>query len=67
MFSIIPDGASYREFALLKDGQGILLRVAMPEDVDRVEAFIRGLSRESLAMRFMGAVTSVSRHFVEEL
>ena len=67
MFSIIPDGANYREFALLKDGQGILLRIASPEDVDRVEAFMHGLSKETLAMRFMGGVSSVSRSFVEEL
>lgn len=67
MFSIIPDGAGYREFVLLKDGQGVLLRIASPEDADRVEAFISGLSRESMAMRFMGGVSSVSRTFVEDL
>ncbi|WP_285577095.1 GNAT family N-acetyltransferase [Geothrix limicola] len=67
MFSIIPDGATYREFVLLKDGQGILLRVAVPDDVERVAAFIRSLSAESMAMRFMGGVAGVSRKFVEEL
>ena len=67
MFSIIPDGAHFREFALLKDGQGILLRIASPADVDRVEAFMHGLSRETLSMRFMGGISSVSRKFVEEL
>ena len=67
MFSIIPDGISYREFVLLKDGQGVLLRIAAVRDIDRVEAFIRGLSLESLAMRFMGGVASVPRKFVEEL
>ena len=67
MFSIIPDGADYREFVLLKDGQGVLLRVAKPEDLERVAAFIKGLSAESLAMRFMGGVASVPRKFVEEL
>ncbi|MDR3684055.1 MAG: GNAT family N-acetyltransferase, partial [Geothrix sp.] len=67
MFSIIPDGAHFREFTLLKDGQGILLRVAVPEDADRVEAFMKGLSRETLALRFMGGVSSVSRAFVEAL
>jgi acyl-CoA synthetase (NDP forming)/GNAT superfamily N-acetyltransferase len=67
VFSVIPEGAAYREFVLLKDGRGVLLRVAVPEDIDRVEAFIRGLSRETLAMRFMGGVASVPRKFVEEL
>ena len=67
MFSIIPDGADYREFVLLKDGQGVLLRMATPADADRVERFIRSLSREALAMRFMGAISRISRQFVEEL
>ncbi len=67
MFTIIPEGAAYREFVLLKDGRGVLLRVASTGDIDRVESFIRGLSRESLAMRFMGGVASVPRKFVEEL
>jgi len=67
VFSIIPDGAHFREFTLLKDGQGILLRIATPEDVDRVEAFMHRLSQESLSKRFMGGVSSVSRKFVEEL
>jgi len=67
MFSIIPDGAHFREFTLLKDGQGILLRIATPEDADRVEAFMTGLSPETLSLRFMGGVSRVSRTFVEEL
>ena len=67
MFTLIPDGAAYREFVLLKDGQGVLLRIATPEDFERVESFIRSLSQEALAMRFMGGVSSVSREFVEAL
>lgn len=67
MFSIIPDGAGFREFVLLKDGQGVTLRLTTPEDVPQVEAFIMSLSREALAMRFMGAISKVPRRFVEEL
>jgi len=67
VFSVIPEGAAYREFVLLKDGKGVLLRIATPEDFGRVEAFIKGLSLESLAMRFMGGVNSVPRRFIEEL
>jgi acetate---CoA ligase (ADP-forming) len=67
VFSIIPDGAHFQEFALLKDGQGILLRTASPADVGLVEAFMNSLSRETLALRFMGGVSRVSRKFVEEL
>ena len=48
MFSIIPDGAGYREFVLLKDGQGVLLRIATPDDIERVAAFIQGLKRHWL-------------------
>ena len=36
VFSIIPEGAAYREFVLLKDGRGVLLRIAFAEDIDRV-------------------------------
>ena len=67
MFRIIPEGESYREYALLKDGQSILLRAATPADVPAVEAFMGTVSRESLQMRFMGGVAMVSRRFVEEL
>lgn len=67
MFRIIPEGESFREYALLKDGQSILLRAATPADVPAVEAFMAKASRESLQMRFMGGVAAVSRRFVEEL
>ena len=67
MFAIIPDGAVYREFVLLKDGQGVLLRRAEPEDLERVEGFLNGLSKRTLALRFMAGVSKVPRKFVEDL
>ncbi len=67
MFAIIPDGADFREFVLLKDGQGVLLRKAEPEDADRVEAFLNGLSKKTLALRFMAGIAKVPRKFVEDL
>jgi acyl-CoA synthetase (NDP forming)/GNAT superfamily N-acetyltransferase len=67
VFAIIPDGAKYREFVLLKDGRGILLRLAQPEDADRVEQFINSRTRQTLALRFMAGVANVSRKFVEDL
>jgi acyl-CoA synthetase (NDP forming) len=67
VFVIIPDGTDYREYVLLRDGQGVLLRVANPGDVELVERFMAGLSRETLALRFMGGVACVSRKFVEDL
>lgn len=67
MFAIIPDGAKYREFVLLKDGRSILLRLAQPEDADHVEQFINSRTRQTLALRFMAGVANVSRKFVEDL
>jgi len=65
MFRIIPDGRSFSEYALLRDGDSVLLRVAGPDDVPAVEALMRGVSRHSLQMRFMGAVAYVSRSAIE--
>lgn len=65
MFRIIPDGKNLSEYALLRNGESVLLRVATPEDVPAVEALMRGVSRESLQMRFMGAVAYVARSTVE--
>jgi acyl-CoA synthetase (NDP forming)/GNAT superfamily N-acetyltransferase len=65
MFRIIPGSADFREFALLRDGESVLLRRATPGDVPAVEELMRRVSRESLRMRFMGAVSSVSRATVE--
>ena len=67
MFAIIPADASYREFVLLKDGQGVLLRKAEPDDLERVEGFLNGLSKRTLALRFMAGVSRVPRKFVEDL
>ncbi len=67
MFAILPDGADYREFVLLKDGRSILLRLAAPEDADRVEQFINSRTKQTLALRFMAGVARVSRKFVEDL
>ncbi len=62
MFRMIPEGAAYREHVLLKDGQGVLLRVRLRPPTSRcVEAFTRRVSRESLRMRFMASVSEVSR------
>ena len=65
MFRIIPDGKGFSEYALLRNGDSVLLRVATPADVPAVEALMRGVSRESLQMRFMGAVAYVSRSAIE--
>jgi acyl-CoA synthetase (NDP forming)/GNAT superfamily N-acetyltransferase len=65
MFRIIPDGKAFSEYALLRDGESVLLRVATPADVPAVEALMQGVSRAALQMRFMGAVAYVARSTVE--
>jgi len=65
MFRIITEGRDFSEYALLRDGQSVLLRTATPEDVTAVEALMRSVSRESLQMRFMGAVAQVARGAIE--
>lgn len=65
MFRIIAEGKNFSEYVLLRDGESVLLRTATPEDVPAVEALMKSVSRESLAMRFMGAVAHVSRSIIE--
>jgi len=67
MFRIIPDGLNFREHVLLKDGQGILLRPAVPDDVPLVESFMKRISKESLRMRFMVSMNEVPRSVIEDL
>ncbi len=67
MFRIITESESYREYVLLRNGQGILLRMATPGDVPLVEALMQRVSRQSLQMRFMGGVAQVPRSFIESL
>ncbi len=65
MFRIIPEGRDFREYALLRDGESLLLRTATPDDVPAVDALMKLASRESLRMRFMGSVAYVSRSVIE--
>jgi len=65
MFRIIAEGRGYGEYVLLRDGETVLLRTAASDDVPAVEALMGSVSRETLQMRFMGAVTHVARSMVE--
>ncbi len=65
MFRIIPDGKAFKEYTLLKDGQGVLLRAATAEDVPAVDAFVQSVSAASRQMRFMGAISYVARSAIE--
>ncbi len=67
MFRIIPEGLNYKENVILKDGQGVLFRPAFPEDKELVKSFMKRVSRESLRMRFMAAISEVPETVIEKL
>ncbi|MCB9208208.1 MAG: GNAT family N-acetyltransferase [Ignavibacteriales bacterium] len=67
MFRIIPEGLTFREHALLKNGQGLFLIPANENDVERVTSFMSRLSQESLRMRFMASVSQVSDQIIKDL
>jgi acetate---CoA ligase (ADP-forming) len=67
MFRIIPEGRNFSEYVLLRDGESLFLRTAVPADVPAVETLLRSVSRESLQLRFMGAVAQVPRSVVESM
>jgi len=67
MFRIIPEGMSYHEHVLLKNGQGLLLIPATIKDVERVTSLMSRISQESLRMRFMASISQVSDQIIKEL
>ena len=67
MFTIITDARQFREYVLLRDGQGVLLRTATPADVPAIDALLARVSRQSLRMRFMGGMAQVPHKIVEGL
>ncbi len=67
MFRIIPDGRNFSEYVLLRDGESVLLRTATAADVPAVEELMKSVSRESLQMRFMGAVSYVAPSVIETM
>ncbi len=67
MFRIITEGMRYREHVLLKDGLGVLLRPATPDDVPLVKDLLSRVSRESLQMRFMATIAEVPHETVVQM
>ena len=67
MFRIIPEGHSYKEHVLLKNGQGLLFKPAAKNDTPLVEKFMNSVSKESLRMRFMASISQVSENFIKDL
>jgi acetyl coenzyme A synthetase (ADP forming)-like protein len=49
------------EDAVLKDGTTVRIRVALPEDLSRIEDYLVGLSRESRRLRFGSETIDVAR------
>jgi acyl-CoA synthetase (NDP forming)/GNAT superfamily N-acetyltransferase len=67
MFRVITDATQFREYVLLRDGQGVLLRTATPADFPLIQEMLSRVSRESLRMRFMGSMKQAPAKFVEGL
>ncbi|HKB85453.1 MAG TPA: GNAT family N-acetyltransferase, partial [Ignavibacteriaceae bacterium] len=67
MFRIIPEGLTYKERVLLKNGQGLIFRPAVLTDIPKVESFMTRVSRESLRMRFMASISQVSSDVIKQL
>jgi acyl-CoA synthetase (NDP forming)/GNAT superfamily N-acetyltransferase len=67
MFRVITDAKEFREYVLLRDGQGVLLRTATPADLPMIHDMLSGVSRESLRMRFMGSMKQAPAKFVDGL
>ena len=57
MFRIIPEGLSYNEHVLLKNGQGVLLKPATQNEISLVDSFMKRISQDSLRMRFMASIS----------
>ena len=64
MFKIITDGFDYREHVILKNGEGVLFRLATEKDFPSIKKFINSVSKKSLRMRFMAAINEVSEDTV---
>ncbi len=67
MFRIIPEGLSYNEHVLLKNGQGVLLKPATQNEISLVDSFMKRISQDSLRMRFMASISKVSDKIINEL
>lgn len=65
MFRIIREWQDYHEHVLLRDGSGITLRLAKPEDAVAVEGFVNNVSEESRYFRFMAGVKYVPKSVID--
>jgi acyl-CoA synthetase (NDP forming)/GNAT superfamily N-acetyltransferase len=67
MFQIITDATKFREYVLLRDGQGLVLRMATTADLPAIRDLLGRISGQSLRMRFMGTMAQAPLNFVDGL
>jgi acetyltransferase len=60
------DPTGYPKQAQLRNGTRVLIRPIGPEDAEREQAFVRGLSPESRYLRFMNSLRELSPGMLEE-
>ncbi len=65
MFRIIREWQDYHEHVLLRDGSGITLRLANPDDAAAVETLVNSVSEESRYFRFMAGVKYVPKSVID--
>lgn len=67
MFRVITDARQFHEYVLLRDGQGVVLRMATPADLPAIQEMLSKVSGQSLRMRFMASMKQVPTKFIEGL
>jgi acetyltransferase len=59
------EACRYPAYARLRDGTQVIVRPIAPQDADREQAFVRGLSPESRYFRFMSTLSELSPQLLE--
>lgn len=61
----VGEGCHYPVRALLRDGTAVMIRPIAPEDAQREQTFVRGLSPQSRYFRFMNTLNELSPQLLE--
>jgi hypothetical protein len=67
MFRIVATAKQFREYVLLRDGQGLARRTATTADLPAIRELLGRISGQSLRMRFMGTMAQAPVNFVDGL
>ena len=59
------EACRFPAYARLRDGTRVIIRPITPQDADREQAFVRGLSPESRYFRFMNSLSELSPQLLE--